>query len=67
MNYEYLKKCVGNSPVTPMSIMWWDSIIDLVPDHLIQSPNMTQRIQDLHDEVLIDYDKSIRKSMGNFS
>ena len=58
MNYEYLKKCVGNAPVTPMSIMWWDSIIDRVPDYLIQSPHMAQHIQDLHEEVLADYDKA---------
>ena len=64
MNYEYLKKCVTNAKVAPMSVDWWDSIMDRLPDHLVDAPAMQEYILELHEEVLGDYDKSIRKSMG---
>ena len=64
MNYEFLKKCVNSSAVTPMSIDWWDSILDHIPQHLVTSAMMEPHIQSLHDEVLVDYEKSIKKSMG---
>ncbi|XP_057312411.1 dynein axonemal heavy chain 12-like isoform X2 [Hydractinia symbiolongicarpus] len=67
MNYQYLKKCVSNAPISPMSIQWWDSIIDHIPDHLIQPAWFAPHIQDLHEEVLADYDKSIRKSMVQYA
>jgi len=65
MNYEYLKKCVSNAHVSPMPASWWDSILDHIPDHLITTQNMENHIKELHKEILVDYDKSIRKSMGN--
>lgn len=47
-----------------MPNQWWDSIMDLIPDHLVQSHKLAPFIDSLHDEILNDYDKSIRKSMG---
>ena len=64
MNYEYLKKCVSNAQVAPMSSDWWDSIMDRIPDHLVCVPQLQDYISELHNEVLTDFDKSIRKSMG---
>ncbi|XP_066919650.1 dynein axonemal heavy chain 12-like [Clytia hemisphaerica] len=67
MNYEYLKQCVTNAQVAPMSVDWWDSIMDRLPDHLVDVPAMQQYILELHQEVLGDYDKSIRKSMVQYA
>ena len=64
MNYEYLKKCVSNAQVAPMSSEWWASIMDRIPDHLVCVPQLQDYIGELHNEVLTDFDKSIRKSMG---
>ena len=64
MNYEFLKKCVNNSAVTPMSDDWWGSILDHCPQQLVDSSRMEPHIRMLHDEVLMDYEKSIKKSMG---
>lgn len=64
MNYEYLKKCVSNAQVAPMSLEWWHSIMQRIPDHLVSVPQIQEYINQLHEEVLTDFDKSIRKSMG---
>ena len=50
MNYEYLKKCVNNSPVTPMCEEWWEAILDHVPDGLLNSSSMESHLQNLHEE-----------------
>ena len=64
MNYEFLKKCVSNAPVSPMAAHWWEAMLDLIPQDLMLSAAMQEQIEELHKEVLNDYDKSIRKSMG---
>ncbi|XP_065670290.1 dynein axonemal heavy chain 12 isoform X3 [Hydra vulgaris] len=62
INYHFLKKCVSNAPVAPMLHSWWDSIMDLVPDHLVQSHSLEFTIHNLHNEVIENYMKSMKKA-----
>ena len=62
-----MKKCVSDGPVSPMPQEWWSEILSMIPQELIKSPLMQPYIQDLYDELMKEYDKSMRKAMGNCS
>ena len=61
-----MKKCVSEGPVSPMPLEWWDEILSMIPQDLIKSPVMQPYIKDLYDELMKEYDKSMRKAMGKF-
>lgn len=59
-----MKKCVSDGPVSPMPQEWWNEILAMIPQDLIKSPAMQPYIQELYDELMKEYDKSMRKAMG---
>ena len=59
-----MKKCVSEGPVSPMPEEWWHEILSMVPQDLIRSPEMQPYIRELNDELMKEYDKSMRKAMG---
>lgn len=64
LNYQFMKKCVQEGPVTPMADDWWDTILTMIPSRLVSSPQLQPYIKELHDEVKVQYEASIRKAMG---
>ena len=66
LNYEFLKKCVSNGPVSPMPDEWWNEILSMVPQHLIKSPKLQPYIKQLYAELMQEYDKSMRKAMSKY-
>lgn len=64
LNYQFMKKCVQDGPVTPMADDWWDSILTMIPPKLVLSPALQPHIRELYDEVKGEYEVSIRKAMG---
>ena len=59
-----MKKCVQEGPVTPMAQEWWDTILTMIPERLVQSPWLQSHISELHAEVHKEYEASMKKSMG---
>ena len=55
---------MSNAPVAIMPVSWWDSIMDLVPDDLVQSHSLALNIQNLRNEVVEDHIKSMKKAAG---
>ena len=66
LNYQFMKKCVSEGPVSPMPYEWWNEILSMIPQDLINSPDMQPYIKDLYDELMKEYDKSMRKAMGMY-
>ena len=64
LNYQFMKKCVQEGPVTPMADDWWDTILTMIPAKLVLSPQLQPHIKELYDEVKVEYEASIRKAMG---
>jgi len=67
LNYQFMKKCVSEGPVSPMPLEWWDEILSMIPQDLIKSPVMQPYIKDLYDELMKEYDKSMRKAMVQYA
>ena len=65
LNYQFMKKCVQDGPVTPMAQEWWDAILAMIPERLVQAAWLQPQIVELHNEVRKEYEASIKKSMGN--
>ncbi|RMX38335.1 hypothetical protein pdam_00005508 [Pocillopora damicornis] len=63
LNYQFMKKCVQEGPVTPMANEWWDTILTMIPAKLVLSPQLQPHIKELYDEIIAEYDTSIRKAM----
>ena len=61
-----MKKCVQEGPVTPMANEWWDTILTMIPAKLVLSPQLQPHIKELYDEIIAEYDTSIRKAMGTY-
>lgn len=59
-----MKKCVQEGPVTSMANEWWDTILTMIPAKLVLSPQLQPNIKELYDEIIAEYDASIRKAMG---
>ena len=66
LNYQFMKKCVQDGPVTPMADDWWDSILTMIPPKLVLSPALQPYIRELYGEVKGEYEISIRKAMGEY-
>lgn len=64
LNYQFMKKCVQEGPVTPMADDWWDTILTMIPSRLVSSSQLQPYVKELHDEVKVQYEASIRKAMG---
>ena len=64
LNYQFMKKCVQDGPVTPMADDWWDTILTMIPAKLVLSAALQPHIKELYDEVKGEYEASIRKAMG---
>ncbi|XP_071807320.1 dynein axonemal heavy chain 12-like isoform X1 [Asterias amurensis] len=62
-NYLFMKQCVENSPVTSMESEWFQNILGLIPDHLTQNTNMQVFIEELFEEVKVEWTNSMKKSM----
>ena len=60
-----MKRCVESAPVTPMQQEWFEHILTMIPEQLKQG-HMREVIQELFQEVLEGFDKSMKKSMGEF-
>ncbi|XP_020624937.1 dynein heavy chain 12, axonemal-like [Orbicella faveolata] len=63
LNYQFMKKCVQDGPVTPMADDWWDTILTMIPAKLVLSAALQPHIKELYDEVKGEYEASIRKAM----
>lgn len=61
--YMYMKKCAEGGPVVPVQQIWLDSMLEKVPPHLQKSVQQKKDIQELFDEVKIDFKSSMKKSM----
>nr|XP_026690532.1 dynein heavy chain 12, axonemal isoform X1 [Ciona intestinalis] len=61
--YMYMKKCVESGPVVPIQDEWLQSILMKIPPHLKVSKQQNQRINEIFEEVKIDFEASTRKSM----
>ncbi len=46
---------------------WFDNILDMIPSKLKKFPNCKSIIDELFQEVSIDFDKSMKKSMGKYN
>ena len=53
--------------MTPMHQEWFDNILDMIPTKLKMFPHSKPIIDKLFQEVAIDFDKSMKKSMGMYS
>ena len=62
-NYQFLKRCVESSPVTPMQQEWFQNILDLIPTHL-KSDLTREVLQELFEETRDNFDESMKKSSG---
>jgi len=58
----FLRSCVVSAPVVPMQPELMSAIMKLVPMRLQEGE--AQIIEELHEEILEDFMKSMRKSMG---
>eukprot|EP00112_Aurelia_sp_Birch-Aquarium-sp1_P009500 Seg2081.2 transcript_id=Seg2081.2/GoldUCD/mRNA.D3Y31 product="Dynein heavy chain 12 axonemal" protein_id=Seg2081.2/GoldUCD/D3Y31 len=67
LNYQFLKKCVSEGPVSPMPGEWWSEILSMVPEDLVKAPEMQPYIKELYEELMTDYDKSMRKAMVQYT
>lgn len=64
MNYLMLKKCVQGAPTTPMQQDLYEGIMCRVPRHLKTGAALMAVIDEVHQEIVADFDKSMQKSMG---
>ena len=65
LNYQYMKRCVQNGPVTPMAEQWWLDILRMIPPHLVTAQHLQGHITQLQEEVHGEYEASMKKAMGN--
>ncbi|XP_064606960.1 dynein axonemal heavy chain 12-like isoform X2 [Liolophura sinensis] len=63
LNYQYMKKCVQQSPIIPMQQEWFDNIISLIPPRLRLTSQLRDVIQELFEEVSTDFEGSMKKSI----
>lgn len=59
-----MKKCVESGPVTPMQREWAHKIVQMIPERLRSTPYLKECINDLFDEIKVDFNSSMKKSMG---
>ncbi len=50
--------------MTPMQQEWFDNILDMIPSKLKKFPNCKATIDELFEEIGVDFEKSMKKSMG---
>ena len=43
---------------------WWTHILSMIPEDLVTAPEMQPYIKELYEELMTEYDKSMRKAMG---
>eukprot|EP00794_Sanderia_malayensis_P007414 gene7414-8234_t len=67
LNYQFLKKCVSNGPVSPMPDEWWHAILSMIPEELIKAPEMQPYIRELNEELMKQYEQSMRKAMVQYT
>jgi len=63
MNYEHLKRCIESAPVPPMSRHLYDNMVKLIPIQL--SVKYADVLSELHDEITVEYENTMRKARGN--
>ncbi|ESO02212.1 hypothetical protein HELRODRAFT_65497 [Helobdella robusta] len=61
MNYEAMKKIIEASPITPMQPELYDRILNLVPDKLLNNPNVKELSDQLKKEIDEDFIETIKK------
>ena len=59
-----MKKCVESGPVVPMQDAWLMSMLNKIPNHLKSTKEQAKLIDDIVEEIKVNYEKSTRKSMG---
>uniref|UniRef100_A0A4W3H1L8 Dynein axonemal heavy chain 12 n=1 Tax=Callorhinchus milii TaxID=7868 RepID=A0A4W3H1L8_CALMI len=63
LNYLYMKQSVESSPVVPIQQEWLATILTLVPEGLREGKKRETMVQDLFEEVVQDFDKSMKRFM----
>ncbi|KFQ17596.1 Dynein heavy chain 12, axonemal, partial [Merops nubicus] len=64
-NYLFMKKCVERNPVVPIQQQWLMSMLKLVPRSLMESKVRQLVVGKLLEEIIKDYETSMRRFMGN--
>jgi dynein heavy chain len=63
VNYQFMKQCVQSAPITPIQPEWFENILKMVPAQLKKSKAMKDYINEIFEEVKVDYEQSMKKSM----
>uniref|UniRef100_A0A663M9S7 Dynein axonemal heavy chain 12 n=1 Tax=Athene cunicularia TaxID=194338 RepID=A0A663M9S7_ATHCN len=62
-NYLFMKKCVRRHPVVPIQQQWLMSMLQLVPQSLMEGKDRQLLAEKLLQEVTMDYETSMRRYM----
>ncbi|CAH1783738.1 unnamed protein product, partial [Owenia fusiformis] len=62
LNYQFMKRCVEETPITPMPREWFDNIQNMIPPHLKKTCNYDDVIDELFEEVSGDFHSSMKRT-----
>ncbi|XP_046853910.1 dynein axonemal heavy chain 12-like isoform X2 [Xenia sp. Carnegie-2017] len=63
LNYQFMKRCVQNGPVTTMADEWWLDILRMIPTRLVAAKHLQSHITMLQEEIRQEYEDSMKKAM----
>ena len=66
LNFQFMKRCVESGPTTSIQDEWYDNILELIPHHLKDKKEYRDALKALFEEVVTDFAKSMKKSMGRY-
>ena len=61
-----MKRCVESGPTTSIQDEWYDNILEMIPHHLKDKKEYRDALKTLFEEVVTDFAKSMKKSMGGY-
>jgi hypothetical protein len=67
LNYQFMKTCVECAPVTEIQQEWFDNILQMIPDRLKSDAYMKEVIDELFQEISVNFNQSMKKSMGMYT
>ena len=64
LNYQFMKRCVETGPTMSIQDEWYYNILEMIPEKLKDKKEYREALKVLFDEVVTDFAKSMKKSMG---
>ena len=64
LNYQFMKRCVESGPTMSIQDEWYYNILEMIPEKLKDKKEYREALKVLFDEVVTDFAKSMKKSMG---